>query len=140
MLGSELLQVVNAEVVRPGEIGPGWHTKAEGQLDDRLSISVMAQSPSSDKAEVKAACERGAPLAVPDNFHHVLPGLYRSSFPRPEHFEYLGRLGLKSVLTLTQEELPSGHQDFLRHHGIQHFHVGMPGNKVGLYGYRLLTV
>jgi len=35
---------------------------------------------------------------TPVNFSEVLPGVYRSSFPAEEHFEYLRSLGLKSVV------------------------------------------
>lgn len=37
-------------------------------------------------------------LKAPDNFALVAGNVYRSSFPKPENFAYLKRLGLKTVL------------------------------------------
>jgi hypothetical protein len=34
----------------------------------------------------------------PGNFSEVVPGIYRSSFPRPSNFEHLSTLGLRSIL------------------------------------------
>ena len=35
---------------------------------------------------------------APPNFAEVVPGIYRSSFPKGDHFDFLESLGLKSVL------------------------------------------
>lgn len=37
-------------------------------------------------------------ISPPPNFAEVVPGLYRSSFPREKHFAFIRSLGLKSVL------------------------------------------
>ena len=34
----------------------------------------------------------------PANFDEVVPGIYRSSFPKMGNFEFLGTLGLKTIL------------------------------------------
>ena len=34
----------------------------------------------------------------PANFDEVVPGIYRSSFPKMRNFEFLGTLGLKTIL------------------------------------------
>lgn len=65
----------------------------------------------------------------PDNFSMVTDGIYRSSFPRPEHFKFLGQLGLKSVLVLIPEPYPEENLQFFEENGIQFFQVGMSGNK-----------
>ncbi|ODV90464.1 hypothetical protein CANCADRAFT_2195 [Tortispora caseinolytica NRRL Y-17796] len=66
---------------------------------------------------------------VPENFSLVVGEIYRSSFPRSEHFEFLQRLNLKSVLTLVPEPYPEENLEFLKRNGIQLFQVGMSGNK-----------
>lgn len=37
----------------------------------------------------------------PDNFAVVTHSVYRSSFPKPENFSYIQKLGLKSILWVT---------------------------------------
>ncbi|POY70766.1 putative Protein-tyrosine-phosphatase [Rhodotorula taiwanensis] len=72
--------------------------------------------------------EDGTFLA-PQNFATVSANLFRSSFPRKEHFPFLKNLGLKSVMVLVQEPYPEENADFLREEGIQLFQFGIPGNK-----------
>ncbi|KAI5786051.1 protein-tyrosine phosphatase, partial [Pyronema domesticum] len=55
--------------------------------------------------------------------------VYRSSFPKPENFEALKRLGLKTVLTLVSDPYPEENRQFLQDNGITHIQIGMPGNK-----------
>ena len=43
--------------------------------------------------------EPASPTAGPPaNFDEVVPGIYRSSFPKLGNFEFLGTLGLKTIL------------------------------------------
>ncbi|GAA5960436.1 hypothetical protein JCM3765_007513 [Sporobolomyces pararoseus] len=65
----------------------------------------------------------------PENFAIVVPGIFRSSFPRKKNFDFLKSLGLKSVLTLIQDEYPQENLDFLEQEGIQLFQFPIPGNK-----------
>ena len=39
-------------------------------------------------------------LNPPPNFATVAPGLFRSSFPKPEHFEFLAKLKLRTILSV----------------------------------------
>lgn len=66
---------------------------------------------------------------VPENFSIVVGQIYRSSFPRPENFEYLKRLKLKSILVLIPEIYPDENLQFMKENDIQFFQVGMSGNK-----------
>lgn len=66
---------------------------------------------------------------VPENFSIVVGQIYRSSFPRPENFEYLKRLKLKSILVLIPEIYPDENLQFMKENNIQFFQVGMSGNK-----------
>lgn len=44
------------------------------------------------------SAEKSPEWASPENFSMVFNDIYRSSFPRPENFEFLKSLNLKSVL------------------------------------------
>ncbi|KAF8474907.1 protein-tyrosine phosphatase [Kalaharituber pfeilii] len=66
---------------------------------------------------------------IPENFALVWPGVYRSSFPKEESFEFVRHLKLKSILTLFTEEYPASNTKFMNEVGIKHFQIGMPGNK-----------
>ncbi|GAA5883248.1 hypothetical protein JCM3774_000643 [Rhodotorula dairenensis] len=68
-------------------------------------------------------------LLAPENFATVSTDLYRSSFPRKEHFPFLSNLGLKSVMVLVQEPYPEENARFLEEEGIRLFQYGIPGNK-----------
>lgn len=88
-------------------------------------------------------------MIPPENFAMVLPGLYRSSFPNEDNFNFLSTLKLKSVLfvpfssylitlitdsrekkrTLVQEDYPLDKLNFLAKRGIKLFQFAIPGNK-----------
>ena len=38
------------------------------------------------------------PPGAPVNFGFVMPGLFRSSYPRPENYDFLQSLGLKTIV------------------------------------------
>lgn len=65
----------------------------------------------------------------PENFSVVCKGIYRSSFPRIENFEFLKSLKLKSILCLIPEEYPIENKKFNEINGINFFQIGMSGNK-----------
>lgn len=68
-------------------------------------------------------------MESPSNFGHVNSGIYRSSFPKPENFDFLSTLHLKSILLLLPEEYPEENRMFCRENNIQLFQVGLDGNK-----------
>ncbi|KAJ8097017.1 tyrosine phosphatase family-domain-containing protein [Lipomyces tetrasporus] len=67
--------------------------------------------------------------AVPENFSLVAPGIYRSSFPQAENFEYLKTKNLRSILVLVPEQYPEDNVRFMKENNIKFFQVGMSGNK-----------
>ncbi|MCJ1390094.1 hypothetical protein MMC18_002952 [Xylographa bjoerkii] len=74
--------------------------------------------------------EPSSPTAGPPaNFDEVVPGIYRSSFPRLGSFEFLGALGLKTILTLVDEEYPEENKDFVAANGITQVQISIPPNK-----------
>lgn len=71
-------------------------------------------------------------MCVPDNLGIIWPGLYRSSFPGPEHWEYLGGLGLKTIVTLVaKDEIPDGYQTFMTKMNVRHVAFDVPSTKKG---------
>lgn len=81
-----------------------------------------------------AVSEHEPLLRPPDNFAMVSPGVYRSSFPSSKNFEFLKTLGLKTVLTLVQEEeYPQSNKDFFKREKIRFLQIGIPGNKVSFF-------
>lgn len=65
----------------------------------------------------------------PNNFQQVAPGLYRSSFPKFEHFEALSELELKTIITLVPEELDLQYANFITTNGITHHVIPILANK-----------
>ncbi|KAF7913118.1 uncharacterized protein EAE98_011669 [Botrytis deweyae] len=64
------------------------------------------------------------------NFGVIAPNaIYRSSFPQQEDFEYLGTLGLKSIVTLVKKDFPPEFLAFMEAHGIRHYVIEMQGTK-----------
>jgi len=59
----------------------------------------------------------------------VMPGVYRSGFPKRKNLPFLRSIGLKSILTLVLEEYPDINQTFNRENGINFYQFGVPGNK-----------
>ena len=68
-------------------------------------------------------------VTPPDNFAMVWKGVYRSGYPTKKNFDFLSRLGLRSVLFLCPEAYPDSHLDFYAAHGIQLLQFGVIGNK-----------
>jgi tyrosine-protein phosphatase SIW14 len=80
----------------------------------------------------RSAKERFHSFVPPANYGAVLPGLiYRSSYPKPENYEFIQDLKIKSILTLVPETLPAEYQTFMKGSGIQHFQVHIRSNKDG---------
>jgi tyrosine-protein phosphatase SIW14 len=69
------------------------------------------------------------PVAQPENFGRVAPGVYRSSYPQAADFTYLGSLKLKTIITLVQKDIPREFQDFIDGNGIRHYVFDMAGTK-----------
>lgn len=72
-----------------------------------------------------------APLeGRPLNFGVVIPGVYRSSYPKPPDYDYLKGLKLKTVITLVKkEELDEELRSFTTQNGIVHKRIYMQGTK-----------
>ncbi|TDZ27878.1 putative tyrosine-protein phosphatase DSP2 [Colletotrichum spinosum] len=75
--------------------------------------------------------ERVLPIdGRPTNFGVVVPGVYRSSFPKPEDFGFFRNLELKTIVTLVQKDDPNEpFTAFMSSNGIQHHVFDMKGTK-----------
>ncbi|CAK7236018.1 tyrosine-protein phosphatase siw14 [Sporothrix eucalyptigena] len=69
------------------------------------------------------------PPGAPVNFGFVMPGLYRSSYPKPENFEYLQQLGLKTIVTLVDKNYTEEYGEFINSNNIRHHMFAMKGTK-----------
>lgn len=55
---------------------------------------MSSSSSVSDSSDYPAPASNGRPI----NFGVVVPGVYRSSYPKPEDYDFLKNLGLKTVM------------------------------------------
>ncbi|KAG8164252.1 hypothetical protein KVR01_006170 [Diaporthe batatas] len=68
-------------------------------------------------------------LGQPANFGTVVPGIYRSSYPKDADYAFLQKLKLKTIITLVDKELPETFVPFMKANNIQHRHITMQGTK-----------
>lgn len=70
----------------------------------------------------------GDAFAIPSHFGVVEPHLYRSCFPSPEHYPFLARLRIRTVINLL-DSFPEEYREFVREQGILYAHLPVKGNK-----------
>ncbi|CCK71602.1 putative tyrosine protein phosphatase SIW14 KNAG_0H01880 [Huiozyma naganishii CBS 8797] len=105
------------------------HGGQEEDVDDKF-VSAEHEEKTRRFMEEHGGLLTSEEVIPPENFSHVVGEIYRSSFPRPENFDFLHtRLRLKSILVLIPEEYPQENLDFLEGAKIKLFQVGMSGNK-----------
>lgn len=104
------------------------HAKDKQHLTDSQPEDP-AVAATADAGELVLTHISAPAVECPSNFSPVVGNIYRSSFPRPDHFPFLAKLGLKSVLVLIPEPYPDENMKFLEDNNIQFFQVGMSGNK-----------
>lgn len=66
---------------------------------------------------------------LPTNFHMVGPGIYRSSYPQPAHFDKLKLYRFRTIITFVPGEIPSANAAFMAEHGIVHHHIHVVAHK-----------
>ncbi|ENH72674.1 hypothetical protein FOC1_g10013336 [Fusarium oxysporum f. sp. cubense race 1] len=102
-------------------------------MEASLSTSSRTSnsSASSTSAYQSQSTDYTAPFnGRPHNFGVVIPGVYRSSFPRSHDFEYLKGLGLKTIVTLVRkDELDHDLETFVQREGIRQVVFNMKGTK-----------
>ncbi len=80
----------------------------------------------SNASSVSTASEM---LIPPLNFSMVIPGVYRSGYPNKKNFEFLKKIGLKSILYLCPERYADSNMEFARANSIRILQFGIEGNK-----------
>ncbi|KAI9048697.1 hypothetical protein LZ554_007528 [Drepanopeziza brunnea f. sp. 'monogermtubi'] len=91
----------------------------EEDIEKHITQSLEAAKASKAKEEAR-----------PTNLGVVIPGkIYRSSWPTDEDFLYLEALGLKTVLSLVQNDFSPAFKDFVKKNDIAHKIINMPGTK-----------
>ncbi|KAJ0237218.1 Tyrosine-protein phosphatase DSP3 [Hirschfeldia incana] len=71
----------------------------------------------------------GCVLVAPQNFSMVENGIYRSSFPKPEHFGFLTALNLRSIIYLCPEPYPEESLKFYEANNIKLFQFAIESQK-----------
>ncbi|EER26108.1 Putative tyrosine phosphatase family protein [Coccidioides posadasii C735 delta SOWgp] len=66
---------------------------------------------------------------LPANFAEVVSGIYRSSFPLPDHFESIKKLNLKTIVTLVENEHSRQFKKFIKDNGITSYVIPIIANK-----------
>ena len=90
-----------------------------------LNLSTDSKTMHMDSSNPPTPDGTGRPV----NFQVIAPGLYRSSYPQYAHFEKLGELKLKTIVTLVPGTLPETYQKFISDAGIVHHHIPILANK-----------
>jgi len=71
-----------------------------------------------------------SPIYIPPlNFSMVIPGVYRGGYPNKKNFDFLKKIGLKSILFLCPERYADNNMEFCRANGIRVLQFGIEGNK-----------
>lgn len=63
-----------------------------------MALTMTVLSPPPLKMARTASYPTMESFTCPDNFAVVTSSVYRSSFPKPENFSYIKKLGLKTIL------------------------------------------
>ncbi|GKT44593.1 tyrosine-protein phosphatase pmp1 [Colletotrichum spaethianum] len=106
-----------------GEKVPARREDSLEVFDDRLKPPMASP--------ISSVIERVLPIdGRPINFGVVVPGVYRSSYPKPEDFGFIRNLGLKSIVTLVQkDDVDEPYTAFMSGNGIRHHVFNMKGTK-----------
>ncbi|KAJ9138600.1 Tyrosine phosphatase [Pleurostoma richardsiae] len=108
------------------EITPGAAMDRSNPRDEKTVADYDDDaSGSSEQDSDLHATPSGQPL----NFGVVVPGVYRSSFPKEGDYPFLKSLELKTVVTLVQKDFPETYEPFLKANGIKHYVFDMKGTK-----------
>lgn len=89
----------NGTISTPADAPPAFQYGYDSCHRTRLTNTFPADLP---KLASSASSETDLPPATtdgrPHNFGVVIPGVYRSSYPKPEHFRFLKELKLRTIV------------------------------------------
>ncbi|CAG8521521.1 3559_t:CDS:2 [Diversispora eburnea] len=86
------------------------------------NLGNFSNNNSNNNEEVKV-------MVPPLNFAMVAPGVYRSGHPNRQNFPFLKKLGLKSLIYLSPDDIREELDQFVKEQKIQIFHYRIDGNK-----------
>ncbi|KHN94812.1 tyrosine phosphatase [Metarhizium album ARSEF 1941] len=93
---------------------------------ENTATSMSPSTSVSDSLDCLVPGSNGRPI----NFGVVFPGVYRSSYPKPQDYHFLGDLGLKTILTLVKkDQVDHDLKSFLTTNGIRQIVFNMKGTK-----------
>ncbi|KAL6920512.1 hypothetical protein ACHAPO_007155 [Fusarium lateritium] len=112
-------------------------TRSQSITSIAMETSLSTQTSDSDSRSSSISRGRIQPSehvksfdGRPFNFGIVIPGVYRSSFPKSHDFEYIKGLGLKTIVSLVKkDELDHDLETFITREGIQQVVFNMKGTK-----------
>ncbi|KAG5986324.1 hypothetical protein E4U43_005568, partial [Claviceps pusilla] len=105
-------------------------SRLQNMASNTTEAPTIDGSTSSNGMSEKSYYPRPAANRRPINFGLVVPGVYRSSYPKPEDYQFLGGLKLKTVVTLVKkEELDHDLLAFVNANGINQVVFNMKGTK-----------
>ncbi|KAM0220629.1 hypothetical protein ACHAQI_000087 [Fusarium lateritium] len=128
----DMLQEVDAALLNGRDTN---RSQSFAAVNMEPSLSASSRTSDSSASSLSAyqtpSPEHIAPLnGRPHNFGIVVPGVYRSSFPRSHDFDYIKGLGLKTIVTLVKkEELDHDLETFVSREGIRQVVFNMKGTK-----------
>ncbi|CAK7230393.1 tyrosine-protein phosphatase siw14 [Sporothrix curviconia] len=124
------------------ELGTGGLSETMSSSASTVSSTYASTTPSSALGDATSAiladedAYRDLDLEIPNvppgapvNFGFVMPGLFRSSYPRPENYDFLQGLGLKTIVTLVDKNYTDEYRDFIDSNDIKHHMFAMKGTK-----------
>ncbi|KAL0941567.1 tyrosine phosphatase [Colletotrichum truncatum] len=123
----QVILSVKDELLKATSLGE----KGAMRSDDGGLLKVADQLQKPLASPISPGIERVLPIdGRPINFGVVVPGVYRSSYPKPEDFGFIHNLGLKTIVTLVQkDEVDEPYTDFMSNNGIRHHVFNMKGTK-----------
>jgi tyrosine-protein phosphatase SIW14 len=120
-------------IIMSKELSVAATTVSRGDKNSEQTVEHVPRSaslPSRTTADWSSDFASVPLIGRPANFGVVTPGLYRSSYPKPDDYGFLKDLNLKTVVTLVKKDEKDEELDtFLSGNGIRHIVFGMKGTK-----------
>jgi tyrosine-protein phosphatase SIW14 len=105
--------------------------REKAMMESLMMAERNHSTASSTTGSSGSSSTHGPDLGCMANFGEVIPGVYRSSYPLSEHFDFCQTLGLRTVVTLVNkdDERSVNLGAFVQRNGIRHVVFNMQGTK-----------
>jgi tyrosine-protein phosphatase SIW14 len=132
-----------AAVSRAGEkaIDQSWPVGIDAAADWSIHSEIRSSSlPGHSKADWSAELPTSPRSDRPANFGVVVPGIYRSSYPKPDDYDFVKNLQLKTMVTLVKkDDQDQEFETFLAGNGIRHVVFNIKGTKKEAITLQMMT-